>query len=253
MLQDNFSTDVVLGGATPVVVLYEDGQLLVQDRQSSKGIVYWSKQLAGDELTQFKNQIAPIYRVPEIKSRYDITPNATSMPRTCFLFRDGKRSLVTQVRGLMLPDTELSSYTELSLGGAEEELPAELIDIHKYLASLDRGKEKEWQPQYVEVLLWPCAAKFTDGAVDWPAKWPALKSKRAIPVRCCLGKRDVFSIMLDGAMLPDVRNLLNDDVRAVNTADRSWMFACRHVFPSEPEWREPFNQVLVDHFQGKND
>jgi hypothetical protein len=31
------------------------------------------------------------------------------------------------------------------------------------------------------------------------------------------------------------------------------MFACRHVFPSEPEWREPFNQVLVDHFQAKND
>ncbi|MHB0961532.1 MAG: hypothetical protein ACYC0X_26440 [Pirellulaceae bacterium] len=251
MVQDNFSTDIVLGGATPVVVLYEDGQLIVKNRRA-KGIVYWSKQLDADEITQFEAQIAPIYRVPEFKTEYDITPNTTSMPRTCFLFRNGEHFLVTQVRGLMLPGTELGSFTELARGHTPDNLPTELTDVYKYLEALDRGQAKEWQPKFVEVLLWPRTKIVTDGAVDWPTQWPALDSNISRPVRCCLGKCEVFSILLDGALLSDIRRLLSPDVIAVNVAGRSWMFAYRYMFPSEPEWRSPFNRMLVTHLESKD-
>lgn len=249
-LCDHFTSDTVIGGSTPDVVLYDDGMLIYRKFDASHPS-YEFQQLGQNKLAEFKRRIAAVLDSNEIDSQYDIAPNQTSRPRTCFLFDDGHGRVVTQVRGLYTLQIQPPPPQRVHHEVNTEAFPAKLVEMHRFLRSQKTRRGRAWVPRYVEVLLWPHRRDVTQGIAAWPSTWPGLDSTAAVTVRDAVEDREMHALFLRGNRLGEVEQLLTGDIRAIRLAGRQWQFAIRHVFPSEDRWRIPFNERLIDAFRKK--
>jgi hypothetical protein len=240
--------ELVIGTETPVVVFYDDHDLIFVKR-TPKAASYHHKRLSEAEAKDFLKHVSPVYEVKELKRSYDLAPNTTDMPEARFLFHKDGGDLTTEVRGLMLPKTSLPAYTRFPSKTQPDKPPAELFAIHKFLATIDYKGSVPWTPEYVEVMLYPWGDHAPETGVDWPKDWPGLQSERALQGRDLVNRDVFYSVFLDAKLLPEVRKLLTEKVDAVNLGGRKWMFNFRYVFPNEPTWRRPFNQAEIELFR----
>jgi len=210
--------------------------------------VYRVKKLSCTELQEFLIRVSPISKVKGIKAFYNIAPNTTNQPRSCFYFRLNEAEIITQVYGLTLPGTDLDPFTRVPGENDPDELPPQLLEVHKFLGGLDVQGTTEWTPDYIEVMLWPWGKNAPKEGVAWPNRWPDLRSERALRGCDLLAQAEFYSVFLDARVFPQVDAVLKLDVDAVDLDGRRWMFDFRYAYPSEPTWRKPFNQPLIDAF-----
>jgi hypothetical protein len=129
----------------------------------------------------------------------------------------------------------LPAYTAIPNSRSADSVPDELLELHKFLSSIEYADSKEWIPKYVEVMIWPYEYA-PDASIAWPKDWPSLDSDRSRK------RGDSYSIFLDGSLLPDLRSFLHTrkEKGAVEIGGRKWAVSFRQVFPSEPTWRKAF-------------
>ena len=225
---------MVMGADTPRVAAYEDGTVIFLKR-SKDGASYHCRKLSEAELSDFKQHLMPVVGLKHWKNFYSLRPNVTDQPEARFYVRDGVRELVTGVYGLTATVTKLPAYTVFSGGDKPDRVPDELLELHRYLCSVDYPDSKEWSPKYVEVMIWPYEYA-PDASIIWPKDWPALDSERS------LKRGSSYSIFLDGSALPELRKFLQTrkDKGAVEIGGKKWAVSVREVFPSEPVWRKAF-------------
>jgi len=225
---------MVMGADTPRVAVYEDGTVIfVKRNQDGSGASYRSRTLTDAEMSEFKEHLAPLAAVKDLKSFYNLRPGFHDLPEASFYLSVGKREIAVRVYGLMSSGTKLPAYTVMPNKGRPDNLPNELLDLHKFLCSIDYAESKEWIPKYIEVMIWPYEYA-PDASISWPKDWPGLDSERAKK------RGDSYSIFMDGHLLPDVRNFLRtrNQRGAVEIGRKKWAASVRAVFPSEPVWRD---------------
>ena len=225
----------VIGADTPRVAIYENGEVIFAKRVNGR-LVYHRVLLDSAGLESVRKQIKPLFGLKGLKPRYNIRPNVTDQPEAMFFLRDGDRKIATSVYGLVVAGTRLPAYTQFPGGDKPTVLPDELLELHKWFAEIDYPDSREWVPKYVEVMFWDYAYA-PDTSIQWPKEWPTLNSDR-------MRKRgsDLYSIFLDGHLLPDLRKFLatRKEKGAVEIAGRKMAVSYRFTFLGERVWRKAF-------------
>jgi hypothetical protein len=222
---------MVIGSDTPRVAIYENGDVIfAKDVNGRSG--YRHVTLDKRELDEVREHMKPVLALKHLKPHYDIRPGVTDQPIAMFYFSDGGREAVTSVYGLMAAGAKLPAYSQPANGPKAIFPPDELLKLHKWLCELDYANSKEWIPKYVEVMLWDYSYA-PEASIQWPKAWPALHSDRA------LKRGDSYSIFLDGALLPELREFLatRNERGAVEVEGHKMAASYRFTFPGEPAWR----------------
>jgi len=225
---------MVIGSDTPRVAIYENGDVIFAKKVNDR-LAYHHVTLDKDQLAKVRNQLKPVLALKDLKPGYNIRPNATDQPEAMFYLRDAEREVATSVYGLMASGTTLPAYTEFPGGPKATAPPDELLKLHKWLCKLDYPDSKEWTPKYVEVMLWDYSYA-PEASIQWPQDWPSLNSDRAIK------RGDSYSIFLDGALLPKLREFLasQKEKGAVEIEGKKMAASYRFTFPGERAWRKAF-------------
>ena len=226
---------MVIGSDTPLVVIYDNGQIIYLKRQKDKRPFYDHKQLTEKELEIVKHKISSFGDYSAIKRYYNIAPNLTDQPETkIYLNIDGK-ILITAVYGLMVSETNLQAYTIFPGEEKADVLPKLLKDLHKYLTNIDYQNAKQWEPKYVEIMIWEYEYA-PEESIHWLKDWPGLDSPNTIK------RGDSYSIFLPGSELAKLRDFLKTQKEkgAVEIGGKKWSLSFRFTFPSEPVWFTAF-------------
>jgi hypothetical protein len=140
---------------------------------------------------------------------------------------------VASVYGLAAGN-DLSPRTEFANGASPIVPPDELLELYRWFSRIGNRNSKEWIPKYVEVILWDYSHA-SEASLTWPDEWPSLDSDRAQK------RGNSYSIYMDGAMLPKLRDFLESRKQGALEIDGKWMSAeYRLTFPREPDWRNAF-------------
>lgn len=228
---------MVIGSDTPRVAVYEDGEIIFL-KKTNGTFAYHHWKLLQAELTEFKNRLVPVGKLKDLKNFYDARPHFTDQPEAMFYLRTDQRELVTRVYGLTAPSTRLPAHTSFPGGSKPHGIPKELLELHRFLCSIDYADSEPWTPRYLEAMVWPYEYA-REASIIWPSKWPGLESERAFR------RGDSYSIFMDGNVLPNLREFLGTrkERGAVEIGGRKWMVSCRFTFPSEPVWRKAFGRA----------
>jgi hypothetical protein len=237
---------MVIGADTPRVAVYEDGKVIFL-KPSRKSVSYYQKRLSETELSEFKKCLIPALGLKDWKHFYTLRPHVTDQPETMLYLRDGERELATTIYGLRASGTNLlrTPRTEFPGSRKPDSVPDGLLELHKYLCSIDYPGSEKWNPKYVEVMIWPYEYA-PDSSIIWPKDWPGLDSERTKQ------RGDSYSIFLDGKRLPELLKFLRTckEKGAVKIAGKKWAVSWRCVFPSEPVWMKAFENSSKQ--DGKN-
>ncbi len=226
---------MVIGSDTPMVTIYDNGQVVYLKREKEKHPVLLAKQLSTNELAEVRKKLTSFGDYSKLKKYYDLAPHVTDLPETKIYLSPDDGNLVTTVYGLMVSDAHLPAYS--TFGGEEkpDKLPEILKDLHSYLTSLDFADAKPWEPPYVEAMVWGYNYA-PDESIHWPKDWPSLDSPNS------LKRGDSYSIFLPGKELPKLREFLKTrkEKGAVEIGGKKWAVSIRYTFPSEPIWFKAF-------------
>jgi hypothetical protein len=228
---------MVIGSDTPMVAIYDDGQVVCLKREKNKMPSLLHTQLSPDALTEIKKKLSEFGNYSKLKRYYDLAPNVTDLPETkIFLSLDGKE-FVTEVYGLMVSETHLPAYSTFGGEQKPDELPGVIKNLHAYLTSLDFADAKPWEPPYIEVMIWGYDYA-PDESIHWPKDWPGLESPNT------LKRGDSYSIFLPGTELPKLRDFLKTrkEKGAVEIGGKKWAVSLRYTFPSESIWSKAFKE-----------
>ena len=226
---------MVIGSDTPMVTIYDNGQVVYLKREKDKPSVLVAKQLSTSELATIRKELASFGDYSKLKRHYDLAPHVTDLPETKIYLSPDDGNLVTTVYGLMATDTHLPAYSTFGADRKPHKLPAIIKDLHTYLTSLDFADAKPWEPPYVEAMIWGYDYA-PDESIHWPKDWPGLVSPNT------LKRRDAYSIFLPGKELPKLREFLKTQKEkgAVEIEGKKWAVSIRYTFPSEPVWFKAF-------------
>jgi hypothetical protein len=218
-----------MGSDTPKFVLYEDGQVIQLVKLSESRTAYYWKQLSKHDLALLVSKVKGCGPFPRKVSRI-VLSEATDMPETNFFVDLDGVPFVTSVYGL-----SWSGDGEVPARKPGVNLPKEVRELHNLLASVNFPGSQEWQPKYVEAMVWPYDYA-QEASIIWPNDWPSLDSSQAFK------RRESYSIFLPGAELPRLTEFLKGrkEKGAVEIDGKKWSVAIRSTFPSEPVWRHAF-------------
>ena len=228
---------MVIGSDTPMVTIYEDGQIVYLKRKKDKSFTFLHKQLSGEELAGIKRKLSTFGKYSELKRYYDLAPNVTDLPETKIYLNFDETAFVTSIYGLMVSDTKLPAYTVFNGKQKPDELPKSIKNLHAYLTSLDFADAKQWEPPFIEVML--CGYDYApEESIYWPQEWPGLESPNT------LKRGDSYSIFLTGRELSRLCDFLKTQKEkgAVEINGKKWGISVRFTFPSEPVWLKAFSQ-----------
>jgi len=228
---------MVLGSDTPSFALYEN-RLAIQLRrkQAGEGYEYVAQTLDEDVYSELLARLRSLTAGTPWKPTYDAAPGITDQGTTSVYVRTGGTAVVTQVYGFNTKGFGQPSIDQ-RLSKAAANVPTNLRALVKELRTFSLPAAQRWQPQYIEVMLWPYQHA-PDPSIAWPARWPGLKSKWSKN-----HGDDFYSIYLPGKELVALEQFLSSRKPrgAVELEGRKWSVDYRFVFPREPEWREAFS------------
>jgi len=225
---------MVIGSDLPRVAVYENGDVIFTKKVTDR-LAYYHVTLDSKEIESVRVRLKPLLSLKDLRPRYNLRPNVTDQPEARFYIRDGERDVATCVYGLMDAGTELLAYTMFP-GGREATVPPdEVLKLHKWFCDLNFPNAEEWKPKYAEVMLWNYSYA-PEESIHWPKNWPSLDSDRAMK------RGDSYSIFLDGALLPRLREFLatRKEKGAVEVEGRKMAASYRFTFPAERVWRKAF-------------
>ena len=228
---------MVIGSDTPMVAIYEDGQVIYLKKEKDKPSVYLHKQLTKDELDGVKKKIVFFVQPSDIKRSYDLAPNVTDQPETkIYINIDGKIQATT-IYGLIKSLPAYSSSGEKR----PDQLPSLLTDLNDYLTNLSFPDAKEWEPAFVEAMVWGGDEVWgtKPSNIHWPKEWPGPNSPNSVK------RKEIYSIFLPGTELTKLRNLVKEEYSGrggVLIEGKQWAVDFRFTFPNEPVWIEAFKQ-----------
>lgn len=226
---------MVIGSDTPMVTIYDNGQIVYLKREKERPPVLLAYQLPTNELAAIREKLTSFGDYSKLKRYYDLAPGVTDLPETKIYLSPDDGNLVTTVYGLMVSETHLPGYSTFGGGGKPDMLPEMIKNLHSYLTSLDFADAQPWEPPYVEAMIWGYDYA-PEESIYWPKNWPGLDSPNA------LKRGDAYSIFLPGEKLPQLREFLKTrkEKGAVEIGGKKWVVSIRYTFPSEPVWIEAF-------------
>jgi len=226
---------MVIGSDTPMTTIYEDGQVIQLKQKKDAPPQYIQTQLSEQELDKVKKKLLSFGKYIDVKQAYDLAPNVFDLPETKIYLNLYKTKLVTTIYGLMLPGTNLPAYSSFPTEEKANNLPDSIKNLHQYLTKLNFDTSKEWNPKFVEVMIWPYEYA-PDESIIWPKEWPGLDSPQT------LKRRDAYSIFFPGEKTNQLGEFLmtRKPKGAVEIGGKKWAVSVRYTFPSEPIWREVF-------------
>jgi len=212
---------MVIGADTPRTAVFRDGTIIRLNQ--SKLFV---SQVTGSERDRLLRAIEPSAFFWLLRNEYNVMPNVTDQVTTELVVSEPKHWKRVQVYGYSPDRWESLASTTFRGGPRADALPREVKRLGDLLASLKPQHEVEWQPRYLEVMLWPYEYS-PESPLPWPSEWPNLKSPSAF------ARGDSWSIILDGSQRATLEAIIatRGERQAIALDGHKWAIAWRPVMP----------------------
>jgi hypothetical protein len=206
----------VIGSDSPSFALYENG--LVIFRAQTKGAPFLSARLTPEDRAELFKRLWPDPDFFNLPDRIEADQLKTDQPTNTISFRRGNSFKSVRVYGNLRDNQPVRAAA-----------PKSFVDLFDRITSYSNAQATSWQPNFIEVLLWP----FENSALHpmpWPAQWPGLQDSRT--------KRrgaDSYSVYLPSDHFPELKNLLRSMVsgQSIQLGGRKWAISYRLPFPHE--------------------
>jgi hypothetical protein len=214
-----------IGSDSPTFALYDDGWV-VHRRTTADGRTEYAASTL-DETARgallraaFGSERKPF---DDLEARYEATAT-TDQPTVTIHHWLGSRRKSVSVYGALRARAR---------DGEDDraKAPAAFRKAFDALVAFRAPGAKTWLPEKVEVMVWDFSyAK--DTPVAWPSEWPGLDHPTT------RRRGDQFSLYLDAATLPRLRELLRAKraTQPVVIGGKKWTVAWRFPFPAEELW-----------------
>lgn len=229
-----------LGQATPSLVVYENGQVVLTE-WGNEGIQLRSFSLSAAELDALRRQVHELAVLKPLRSYKALEDHCMVMDTSYsnIYVRDGRHEASVSVYALehLLRDRDLKSKPRPYEKGGP---PPQFISLYyrlKALAETQPPLAQSWNPIQVEVRLRDDFKHRYSQSVPWPKDWSAPNSPRAKA-----HGDHAWYVLLDGAKLPQLRRLLpfNHNETAVLIDGKIWAACWRPILPGETMWWNDF-------------
>ena len=206
----------VIGSDTPSFALYENG--LVIFRAKTKEAPFLSAQLRPEDTKELLKQLWPDPDFFELPDYIEADTLKTDQPANAISFRCGSSFKSVRVYGNLRDNQSVRAKA-----------PKSFVDLFDRITSYSNGQATPWQPDFVEIMLWP----FENSAlnpVPWPSNWPGLQDLRT--------KRrgtDSYSLYLPSQRFQELKELLRSmrSGQSILLGGKKWAISYRLPFPHE--------------------
>ena len=203
---------MVIGSDSPTFALYDDGEVIVRREHE-----YRSTKLNSVE---FRDLVASLdlTALASLARQY-VLVEATDQPiEHVFSYNDGKISVA-------------SVYGAPRSRSARAKLPPKLLSVLDKIYSFDPPRAKPWQPEKVEVMIWPYQYA-PEKSIIWPKDWPGIGDKSTVR------RGDGYSIFISSSRYAELKSFLagRSEKGAVEIGGKKWAVSLRLPFPGEKSW-----------------
>jgi hypothetical protein len=207
---------LVIGSDSPSFALYENG--LVIFRAQTKGVPFLSVHLSPEDTTEIFQLLRPDPDFFNLPDHIEVDQLKTDQPTNAISFRRGSSFKSVRVYGNLRDNPPVRAAA-----------PKSFVDLFDRITSYSNERATPWQPNFIEVMLWP----FENSALDpasWPSQWPGLQDSRT--------KRrgaDSYSVYLPSEHFPELKELLRSmrSGQSIRLGGREWAISYRLPFPHE--------------------
>ena len=212
---------MVIGADTPRTAVFRDGTII----RLQQSRLFVSK-VTGGERDRLLRAIEPSWLFWRLRDDYNVMPNVTDQITTELVINEPKQWKRVQVYGYSPDPWESPGSTTFYGGPRPDSLPREVKRLSELLVSLKPAHEVEWEPHYLEVMLWPYEYS-PETPLPWPSEWPNLKSPWAF------ARGDSWSVILDGSQRSKLEAFVakRGERQAIALDGHKWAIAWRPVTP----------------------
>lgn len=209
----------------PLFILYADGRVIYPgEREEGIPTTYREARVDPDSALERFGIDAAFMR---LNDRYDLNPDRSDQESVFLLTWSGDSLKQVTVRA-----------GREGMDRFSPEVPDAFSEAYRRMVSFRPANSHPWEPDTLEVAVWPYEYAPDNPPVEWPADWPDLNSP---------GSRyekdefvdEIHLIPLPGAQRARLDRFLARvrEKQAVRINGRKWAVSYRLRFPGEARWR----------------
>ena len=214
---------MVIGSDTPLICLYDDGELVYRTDEVMK-----SFQFERNDYNLIIKQLENLTPATEIYTQS--LSSWTDQPQTLIYMNIDDVEYGINIYGLSMNQFNQNGFLEVP--NRPDELNERIWELYSYLIELSYHDGILWEPEFIEVMIWDYDYA-PEESIIWPESWPDLNSDR------CIERGRSFSIYLNFEYKQDLINFLEtrNQKGAIEINGRKFAVSFRLVFQGEPQWR----------------
>jgi len=206
----------IIGSDSPSFALYENGLVIL--RAQTKEAPFLSVQLSPENTSQLLKHLWPDPDFFKLPDYIEADPWKTDQPTNAISLRSGNSFKAVRVYGNLQKNQSVRAAA-----------PKSFVDLFDRITSYSHEQATPWQPDFVEILLWP----FENSAlipVDWPSHWPGL-----LDFRTKRRGADSYSVYLPSQHFQELKELLRSmkNGQSIRLGGKKWAISYRLPFPHE--------------------
>jgi hypothetical protein len=203
---------MVIGSDTPILSAYKTGEIIWQENKLPNGGEYKSVKLNKTEYAEFLSRLKDLSKLNE---EYVLT-GKTDQPEENMEFN------------ILGKSKKINVYGSLASKECRDKAPKELLEMYDFLANYKNEKSKNWQPEFIEVMIWPYEYA-PDKSIVWPQGWPDIESNTTRKFK------ESYSIYMPVENKDALYKFIGsrNEKGAVEINGKKWAIATRIPFPHE--------------------
>jgi hypothetical protein len=165
--------------------------------------------------------------VRQLRQRYDYRPNWSDQ-ESVFLFSwSGDTLSRVTVRAGRTDTDQFSS-----------DVPAAFREAYRRMVEFQAPGAEAWEPDSLEVAIWPYEYAPDNPPLEWPSDWPDLQSRTTRHEKDELVE-EIHFLYLEGDQRQRLDRFLAQlrDRQALGMNGRKWSVGYRMLFPGENRWK----------------
>jgi hypothetical protein len=201
---------MVIGSDSPTFILYSEGQVIFWNAELKK---YQSTVLNKDNL---EAELSELQKLTDLESDYSLS-DWSDQPTQVIAFKLGNRIKKISVYGNLRKQEEV-----------RKKAPREFLSKFDYFTSYSKEDAKDWNPTYIEVMIWPYEYA-PEKSIVWPSNWPDIESYGTKK------RGDSYSIYLPFSHSDELNKFIatRNKKGAVEINGKKWAVSTKTPFPHE--------------------
>jgi len=223
------------GTELPLFILYDDGRAIYPAQRKRGNPVSYRVACLAERGDSLRARFGLNAAVRQLRERYDYRPNWSDQESVFLFWWYGDTLSRVTVRAGRTGVDQFSS-----------DVPAAFREAYRRMVEFEAPNSVPWEPDSLEVAVWPYEYAPDNPPLEWPGDWPDLRSKTTRHEKDRFVD-EIHLLYLDGDQRERLERFLAQrrERQAIRMNGRKWAVGYRMLFPGESRWKPLIQDLEV--------